>query len=93
MAMMNPDQCMRIYDEKEILGDCLNSQKQITAAYNTFTGECVNPQLRGAFLNILNEEHGIQADLFSDMNQRGWYVPEQAQQQKIWQTRDQLSQG
>ena len=92
MAAIDPNQCAGFYDEKEVLGDCLNSQKQITAAYNTYAGECVNAQLRSAFLNILSEEHRIQADIFTDMNRRGWYLPEQADQQKIWQTKDKLSQ-
>ena len=92
MATIDPGRCSGYYDEQEVLGDCLNSQKQITAAYNTYAGECVNSQLRNAFLNILGEEHCIQADIFSDMNQRGWYLPEQADQQKIRQTKDKLSQ-
>lgn len=91
MATIDPNRCAGIYDEKEVLGDCLNSQKQITASYNTYAGECVNTQLRSAFLNILNEEHRIQADIFTDMNQHGWYMPEQADQQKIRQTKDKLS--
>lgn len=91
--MTNPSQCAGLYDAKEVLGDCLNSQKQITSAYNTYAGECVNSRLRSAFLNILDEEHCIQADIFADMNSRGWYLPEQADQQKIRQTRDKLTQG
>ncbi len=91
--MTNPTQCANLYDDKEVLGDCLNSQKQITASYNTYAGECVNTRLRSAFLNILDEEHCIQADIYADMNSRGWYLPEQAEQQKIKQTRDKLTKG
>ena len=92
-SMTDPNQCANLYDVKEVLGDCLSSQKQITAAYNTFAGECVDPRLRNAFLNILDEEHCIQADIFKDLNAHGWYLPEQAEQQKINQTRNQLTQG
>ena len=91
--MTNPDQCASLYDVKEVLGDCLSSQKQITAAYNSFAGECVDPRLRNTFLNILDEEHCIQADIFKDLNSHGWYLPEQAEQQKINQTRNKLTQG
>ena len=91
--MTDPNQCANLYDVKEVLGDCLGSQKQITAAYNTFAGECVDPRLRNAFLNILDEEHCIQADIFKDLNAHGWYLPEQAEQQKITQTRNKLTQG
>ena len=91
--MTNPNQCASLYDAKEVLGDCLNSQKMITSAYNTYAGECVNSRLRSTFLNILDEEHCIQADIYADMNSRGWYLPEQADQQKIKQTKDKLTRG
>ena len=91
--MTNTNHAANLYDAKEVLGDCLNSQKQITSAYNTYAGECVNSQLRSAFLDILDEEHCIQADIYADMNSRGWYLPEQADQQKIRQTRDKLTKG
>ena len=53
----------------------------------------MNSQLRSTFLNILDEEHCIQADIYADMNSRGWYLPEQADQQKIRQTKDKLTRG
>ena len=91
--MTDPNQCANLYDEKEVLGDCLSSQKQITAAYNTFAGECVDPRLRNAFLNILDEEHRIQADLFDDMTATGWYQTEPADGTKVAQARQKLTQG
>ena len=91
--MTDPNKCANLYDDKEVLGDCLSSQKQITAAYNTFAGECVEPRLRSTFLNILDEEHRIQADIFADLNSKGWYLPEQAEQQKISQTYTKLTRG
>ena len=72
--------------DKEILQDSLLVQKQMTSSYNTFAGECVNPQLRSAMLTILNDEHKIQAEMFTTMQSRGWYQTQQAQQQKIQQT-------
>lgn len=90
--MSNVQQCAQILREKEMLNDLLASQKQITASYNTFAGECVNPSLRNAFLNILGDEHQIQADIFSNLQANGWYQPEQAEQQKIQQTQQKLSQ-
>ena len=38
-------------------------------------------------LNILRENHMIQADLFTEMQKRGWYSPQMADQQMINQTR------
>lgn len=91
--MADPNACAATLGEKDMLNDFLASQKQITASYNTYAGECVNPQLRTAFLNILDEEHRIQADIFDDMTAKGWYQVEQADQQKIWQTKQKLSQS
>ena len=84
--MKDPNRCGMIMDEKEILSDCLAGQKHMTSAYNSFAGECVNPQLRTAFLNILGEEHQIQAGIFDTMSAKGWYSVEQAEQTKIQQT-------
>jgi spore coat protein CotF len=77
--------------DKELLQDSLLSEKLMTGSYNTFAGECVNDQLRGAFLNILDDTHRIQADVFSDMQSRGWYQVEQADQQKVQNTRQKYS--
>ena len=73
--------------EKEILQDCLSSQKQAAATYNTFAGECVNEQLRTTMLNILDDEHKIQANIFSTMQSNGWYQVEPADQNKVQQAK------
>lgn len=89
--MSNPNQCAQLMTEKEVLQDCLITQKHMTDSYNTYAGECVNEQLRTAMLNILDDEHKIQADIFCGMQSNGWYQVEQADQQKIQQTKQQLS--
>jgi spore coat protein CotF len=89
--MKDLNQASSIYNDKQILQDSLMSQKHITDAYNTYAGECANPQLRSAMLTILNEEHGIQADIFSSMQSNGWYPTEQAEQQKIQQTKQKVT--
>lgn len=73
--------------EKEVFDDVLTSQKFITDTYNTFTNECATPNIRDEFLNILTEEHQIQADVFDEMKKRGWYTTPQAEQQKIQQAK------
>ena len=89
--MTDPNACAAILGTKEILEDALMSQKHITEGYNTFAGECVNEQLRTAFLNILDDEHAIQADVFGTMQSNGWYPTESAQPQKIQQARQKFS--
>ena len=90
--MSHPNQCAQIMGEKQILQDSLISQKLIADSYNTFAGECVNEQLRGAFLNILDDEHRIQADIFCQMQNNGWYQVEPADQQKIQKAKQKFSQ-
>ena len=90
--MSNPGQCAQILREKELLQDSLISQKLITGSYNTFAGECVNEQLRGAFLNILEDEHCIQADIFGQLQSNGWYQVEPADVKKIEKARNKFAQ-
>ena len=85
--MANPTECANILDEKQILQDSLISQKLITESYNTYAGECVNQQLKNTMLNILDDEHKIQADLFSCLQSHGWYAVEPAEQQKVQKAR------
>lgn len=89
--MKDPNQCAQLFDEKNILQDFISTQRQISAAYNEYAGECVNEQLRGAFLSILDDEHRIQANIFNNMNAKGWYPVQQAEQQKIQQARQKFS--
>lgn len=76
--------CMQ---DKEVLLDVLSSQKAITSTYNTFTNECATPNVRNEFMNILNEEHQLQAQIFDEMHKRGWYPTPAAEQQKIDQAK------
>ena len=69
--------------DKEMITDSLSSQKFVTSGYNTFANECVNPSLRNDFMNILKEEHQIQSELFSEMQNRGWYQVKPADQNDI----------
>ncbi len=87
----DPNGCPQYMGEKEILQDALMSQKQISGGYNTFAGECVSVPLRTAFLDILKDEHAIQADVFTDLQNRGWYTVESAEPQKIQQARQKFS--
>ena len=77
--------------EQDILNDSLISQKQLTESYNTFTGECANPNLRGAMLNILQDEHNIQAQIFSTMQQNGWYKLENATADQVMKVKQKFN--
>lgn len=71
------------FTEKEMLTDMLSSQKFVTDGYNTFANECATPVIKSEFMNILNEEHQIQHEVFLEMQKRGWYQTEAAEQNKV----------
>lgn len=73
--------------DQEMLSDALDSQKYITGNLNTFANECSTSKLRDDFLNVLQDEHNIQYELFNEMSQRGWYPVQQADQTQISQAK------
>ena len=75
------------FSDKDIMTDLLSSQKFVTDGYNTSANECACPHLRSDMMNILNEEHQIQSDVFNEMHSRGWYPTEAAEQSKINQVK------
>lgn len=75
------------FGDKEILTDVLSSQKFVTDGYNSFANECATPAVKADFMNILNEEHQIQGEIFTEMQSRGWYPVEAADQNKINQAK------
>lgn len=79
------------FGEREMLTDALSSQKLATDNYNTFANECFNTNVKNEIIDILNEEHQIQYEVFSEMHKRGWYPVQQAEQQKISQTKQKYS--
>ena len=85
--MNTTSQAASVWTEKQILHDALICEKHMTDSYNTYAGECVNEQLRSTMLTHLNDLHGIQANVFSTMQQNGWYQVEPAEQQKIQKAR------
>lgn len=71
----------------EMMDDSIASQKLISSSYNTFANECATPNLRDEFLNILKDEHQIQAEIFTEMQKRGWYQITPADQNQITQAK------
>ncbi len=85
--MDNPLQNNVTLSEKDMMDDALSSQKFITENYNNFANECSSTAVKTEFMNILNEEHTIQHDVFLEMQKRGWYPVEAADQNKINQAK------
>lgn len=71
------------FGDKEMLEDALSSEKFVTSTYNTFANECACDSLKSEFMNILADEHSIQHEIFKEMQNRGWYQTEAAEQSKV----------
>lgn len=82
-----------LFGDREMMDDALSSQKFISEGYNSFANECATPALKTDFMNILTEEHQIQHELFLEMQKRGWYQVEAADQNKIQQAKQKFSAG
>ena len=79
-----------IFSDKDRLQDGLATQKFITENFNMAANESATPEVRGAFMSILKDEHDIQNEIFTEMQRRGWYQVQPAEQQKIQQARTKL---
>ncbi len=72
-------------NDQERMTDFICSEKKMSANYDTYASECVNLALRNDFLNILNQSHQTQSDLFQIAQSKGWYQVEQPPASKISQ--------
>ena len=75
-------------EDKEILTDLLNTEKELSALLNTFASECASPKLRTTFLNILDESHMSQTKLFDCMQKNGYYQVKNATKEQIKQVKN-----
>lgn len=83
----NQGQQSKQMSDVEMMNDSIASQKLISSSYDTYANECATPNLRDEFLNILKDEHQIQAEIFTEMQKRGWYQIKPADQQQVQQAK------
>ena len=79
--------CNLKFEEKQMLGDALNSQKFIAGVYNNDVMECATPAVRNCICGILEDERRMQEEIFEEMNRRGFYPTEKAEEKKIAETK------
>ena len=70
-------------NDQERITDFLCSEKKMSANYDSFASECVNPSLRNDFVKLLEQGHKTQAELFQLAKSKGWYQVEQAPANKV----------
>lgn len=69
------------------LEDQLSAEQLLIKKYKTYANECATTAIRDEMMNILHDEHDIQADIFMEMQKRGWYPTPMAEEQKIQSTK------
>lgn len=72
-----------VLTEEQRLTDLLSSEKFLTGVYNTYCCEASTGAMRSTLCSLLQDEHRIQEEVFNEMNAKGWYKPEQAQDAKL----------
>lgn len=82
----------KTFQDQERITDVLTTQKNATDGYNTFANEASDPVVKNTLMSILSEEHDIQHEVFCEMNKRGWYQTEAAQDNKINQAKQKFAQ-
>ena len=78
---MEQNQCRM--NEQQKLNDLLNTQKFLTGAYNSYYCESATTAVKNCLSSILADEHRIQEEIFNEMNSRGYYPLEKAEDNKI----------
>lgn len=78
-------------NDRDRLNDILAMEKYLSSSYNTAVNEASTQELYQTQLNILTEVHQCQRDLFTLMQQKGWYKIDPADPQKISQAAQQFS--
>ena len=74
--------------DKDICTDLLMSQKQTSSTVNTFISESSCPNFSQNLKNILEEDHQMHFDLWTAMNQRGWYPTKDAPDADVQQVKN-----
>lgn len=78
-------------NDRDRINDILATEKYLTQAFNTAVNEASNQQLYQMKLQILNELHDAQRQLFQLMHQKGWYKLEAANTNQIAQKAQQFA--
>ena len=70
-------------DERQRLTDLLSGEKFLAGVYNTYRSEAATDSVRRCLATLLEDEHRMGETLFNEMNTRGWYPVEKAQDTKL----------
>ncbi|MDR1754038.1 MAG: spore coat protein [Eubacterium sp.] len=79
-------------NDREYMEDILLTAKTLTGVYHYATQESSTPNLHNQFQANLIDSFKMQNDIFTKMEQKGWYPQQQAPTQQINQVRSKFSQ-
>ena len=77
--------------DQEMMSDLLSSEKFMTSVYNTYCCEAATSTVKSALMSLLQDVHRMQEEIFGEMNSRGWYQLEKAEEQKLNSTKQKFS--
>ena len=73
------------FSDRDMLMDCLTTEKYLSQLYNTTEAECTNQKLREE-LHTLHSSHEAQhSELFKELYKRGWYDTPKADKAQVTQ--------
>lgn len=78
-------------DDKIIMSTILGNVKGECDLMLHGSIESTTPNVHNTFKNALNETLDIQNKIYAEMNAKGWYPAQQAEQQKIDQAKQKFS--
>jgi spore coat protein CotF len=78
-------------DDKMIMSTILSNVKSECDLMLHGSIESSTPNIHTTFKNALNETLDIQNKIYAEMNAKGWYPSQQAEQQKIDQAKQKYS--
>lgn len=79
------------FGDKEMMHDCLDTEKFLIGMYQTALTESATPEMIQTLTDLLADALRMQQQLFREMNSRGWYPVTKAEEQKIAQTKQKFA--
>ena len=79
--------------DEEMAKGLLESEKFINGNYNTFANECTDPRLKNDMVDITGKSQTMQHQLFTQMQQKGWYQVKPAPPSEVQQVKQKFSSG
>ena len=79
------------FADKEMMHDCLDTEKFLIGMYQTALTESATPEMIQTLTDLLADAFRMQQQLFREMNSRGWYPVTKAEEQKIAQTKQKFA--